>query len=341
MPHRRALLALLAVPLHPLPAQHWNAMQSNTLAEFRGLFAPNARVVWAAGKGGVVAHSADGGGSWTVDSIPGAANLFLIAVHAEDASKARVAGTAFEGASLARIYRTLDGGKHWQLQYENAVKGVFLDGMAFWDSRRGIAFGDPLEGKLLVVTTGDGGEHWTALPAEALPPMAAGEAAFAASGTAITVKGKSALWIVTGGGPKARVLHSADRGIHWETFETPASGNAAKGLFGIAIGEHGRAVAVGGDYRQRDASSENLLLSEDGGKSFRPAASPGLLGVQYAVVHAGGARFVAVGPGDSALSNDGGLSWLKLEGPGYNTAACAKGVCWAAGVNGRIARLAP
>jgi photosystem II stability/assembly factor-like uncharacterized protein len=329
------LLALTAAPLHA----QWITQASGTASEFRGLHAVSDRVVWAAGKGGVVALTEDGGATWRADSIPGAAGLFLIAVGARDARRAWVAGTAFSGPSLGRIYRTDDGGRHWEQQYENAAPGVFLDGMAFWDERHGIAFGDPIGRRLLVLTTQDGGAHWTPLAPERAPAMAEGEAAFAASGTAIFVRGKAEVWIATGGGPHARVLHSRDRGASWEAVDTPATGAAAKGLFGIAMGSGGRGVAVGGDYRQRDASTENLLLTGDGGKKWRLATSPGLAGVQYGVAPAGGGVYLAAGPTGSARSADDGNTWTRLEGAGFNTVSCARGSCWGAGVDGRIARL--
>jgi hypothetical protein len=176
--------------------------------------------------------------------------------------------------------------------------------------------------------------------AEKLPAMLQGEAAFAASGTAITVRrGGDEVWIGTGGGAHARVLYSPDRGVNWKVFETPATGSGAKGIFGIAVGERHHAVAVGGDYRKPDLSTENLLLSDDDGRTWRVASSPGLVGVQYGVVYAGGDIFLASGPGGSALSTDAGRTWKKLDGPGYNSVGCAKWVCWAAGVEGRVARL--
>lgn len=314
-------------------------MDSNTRTEFRGIHAVDRRVVWAAGKAGIVSHTSDGGTHWRADTIPEATKLFLIAVQARDARRAWVAGTAFEGASLARIYYTADGGRSWQRQYENASPGVFFDGMAFWDPRHGIAFSDPIEGRLLLVTTEDGGSHWRPLPLDRVPRMLPGEAAFAASGTAISVRGASEVWIGTGGATRARVLHSADRGRRWEVFETPASGSATKGIFGIAMGRRGRAVAVGGDYREPDRALENLLLSDDAGRQWRIESSPGLVGVQYGVAHGGGDRFLAVGPGGSALSRDAGTTWTRLTGPGYHTVSCARGVCWAAGLDGRIGRL--
>src|SRR5215472_7699127 len=64
-----------------LPAQaQWIPQQSGTNAEFRGLVATSNSVIWASGTRGRVAHTTDGGATWTVDSIPGASSLDLRAI---------------------------------------------------------------------------------------------------------------------------------------------------------------------------------------------------------------------------------------------------------------------
>lgn len=327
--------------LAPPGAAQWIAQHAGTATEFRGLHAVSDRTVWAAGRGGIVAHTTDGGRTWSADTIPGASNLFLIAIRALDGRRAWALGTAFSGPSAARLYRTDDGGKTWRLQYENTTAGIFFDGMAFWDAKNGIAFGDPVEGRFVIITTGDGGVTWNRVDLARIPPALVGEAAFAASGSAITVHGKQHVWIGTGGGPKARVLHSSDRGKSWEVFETSATGGQAKGIFGLAFRDRRRGIAVGGDYQQREGSLENLLLTDDGGRSWRPGASAALAGVQYGVAVAGTRTLVAAGPLGSAVSVDGGLTWRRLEGPGFNTVSCAGGTCWAAGIEGRLSRLRP
>ncbi len=59
----------------------------------------------------------------------------------------------------------------------------------------------------------------------------AGEAAFAASNTQLTVQGASNAWIATGGGAEARVFRTTDRGRSWQVATTGMPGGASAGLF--------------------------------------------------------------------------------------------------------------
>ena len=47
--------------------------------------------------------------------------------------------------------------------------------MAFWDSTHGVVVGDPLDGKPELLTTSDGGAHWTALQLNTIPTAKNGE----------------------------------------------------------------------------------------------------------------------------------------------------------------------
>jgi photosystem II stability/assembly factor-like uncharacterized protein len=60
--------------------------------------------------------------------------------------------------------------------------------MSFWSSSEGIAFGDPIDGRLLILRTSDAGESWTEAPLEQRPRVQDGQAGFAASNTAMTVQ---------------------------------------------------------------------------------------------------------------------------------------------------------
>ena len=49
----------------------------------------------------------------------------------------------------------------------------------------GIAFGDPIDGRLTILTTVDGGISWQEAPESSRPEVLPGEYAFAASGTCL------------------------------------------------------------------------------------------------------------------------------------------------------------
>jgi photosystem II stability/assembly factor-like uncharacterized protein len=321
----------------------WTTQNSGTTAEFRGLSAASSAIVWAAGRNGTFAVTRDGGFTWVSDTVPGAAELFFIDVHAVDEDTAYLLGTHFEGG-LARVYKTTDGGASWTIQYSDERPGVFFDGMAFWDSENGIAFSDPIDGRLLIVTTFDGGATWMEAKAEAVPPALAGEAGFAASGTAIAVQGSRHVWIGTGGGEVARVYRSIDGGRNWTVAETPLSAGPTSGIFGIAFRDTLDGIAVGGDYQRPQESAMNVLRTSDGGRTWELVGRSQPAGVRYGVAHVRGEPqgiYVAAGPSGWGYSLDHGSTWIAIDTLGYNTLSfpAPRGALWVAGVEGRIAKL--
>ncbi len=336
-----ALLAAL-----PFAAQaQWTPQASGTNAEFRGLVAVSPTVVWASGTRGRVAHTMNGGVTWTVDSIPGASRLDFRDIHAASATRAwaMAAGPAEQGQ--AEIYRTADG-SHWTRQFATSDSGVFLDAISFWDDTHGIAMGDPVKGRLFILVTDDGGTTWNRVPTENAPPVLPGEAAFAASGTCLTIQGTTNVWIGTGGGARARVFRSTDRGRTWHVADTPVhAGNSAAGIFSVAFSDAHHGVAVGGDYTKPKQPLDNVAITVDGGATWQLAH--GVLpqgymsGVAY-MPETNGRTLVAVGLAGTARSDDAGENWTMIDAVPYNSVAFAShNVGWAAGPAGRIARWTP
>lgn len=336
---------LAALALAPTASAQWAPQQSNTTSEFRGLVAVSPTVVWASGTRGRVARTTDGGTTWKIDTVPGADSLDLRSIAARSATRAiaMTAGEAEKGA--AKIYRTTDGAR-WTQQFDTREPGAFLDALAFWDDQHGIALGDPVGGKLFILATDDGGTTWTRVSTDNAPPMLPGEAAFAASGTCLTVFGASNVWIGTGGGAKARVFRSSDRGRTWSVADTPLhAGNSASGIFSVAFSDAKHGVVVGGEYSKPKTPFDNVALTSDGGQTWIKARGTLPIGYMSAVAYlpgTNGRALVAVGLAGTARSNDAGESWTMIDSVAYNSVVFAsREAGWAAGPRGRIAKWAP
>lgn len=333
-----AALAFVALASATAVAQ-WIAQPSPTDAELRGLDLVSPRVAWASGMRGTVVRSTDGGHHWTRDTVPGAGALDLRAIAA---TSPRIAH-AMSIADSSGIYRTTDGGTSWSRRWVATRKGTFLDAIRFWDARHGIAMSDPVEGRFLLITTDDGGETWTEIPPERIPPALAGEGGFAASGTCLTVFGDSHVWLASGGASVARVYHSPDRGRTWTVHDTPIrAGAPSAGIFSVAFRDARHGVIAGGDYQQPTLRGRNLAVTSDGGASWTlvdSAASPA--GYRSAVTYVPGSKgrtLVAVGLSGTDVSRDGGRTWTQVDTVAYNSVAFAsRRVGVAVGPKGRIA----
>jgi photosystem II stability/assembly factor-like uncharacterized protein len=324
---------------------HWTPQNSGTNAEFRGLVAVTPLTVWASGTRGRVARTTNGGRTWTIDSIPQALGLDLRDIHALSATLAWAMAAGPAEQNQAKIFRT-DDGVHWYLQLARTDSGVFLDALAFWDGQHGIAMSDPVKGRLFILVTDDGGGTWTRVPTEDGPAVLAGEAAFAASGTCLAIQGDANVWIGTGGGARARVFRSTDRGRTWSVADTPVqAATNASGIFSVAFADADNGVVVGGDYTKPKGLSANAAITDDGGRTWRRptgALPQGYMSAAAYVPGTGGRAIVAVGLGGTAVSNDRGESWRMVDTVGYNSVTFAsRDAGWAVGPRGRIAAWTP
>ncbi|MEU7723711.1 oxidoreductase [Streptomyces sp. NPDC040724] len=331
-----------APPAQDLRGAGWALKDTGKDVRFRGLAAVNRATAWVAGSKGTVLRTVDGGRSWRDVSPPGAVaeGLELRDIEAFDARRA-VALSIGEGEA-SRVLRTEDGGATWTETFRNPDPRAFYDCLTFFDARHGLAMSDPVDGRFRILSTDDGGRNWRVLPAAGMPEALPGEAGFAASGQCLVSAGPRDVWLATGGGASARILHSADRGLTWRVAEsTVPAGDPARGVFALAFRDRTRGLAVGGDYRTGQASPQAAAVSSDGGRTWRQAAAP------PPAYRSGAAWFpysrgtaLAVGPTGTDVTTDGGRSWRPLEPGSFDTVDCAADTgCWAAGEKGRVARL--
>jgi len=336
---RRIIVLFISALLNAsiLVAQIVHQQPSPTDANLRGLSAVSDSVAWASGTKGTVLRTVDSGLHWESMNVSGAEALDFRDIQAFDEKSAFV--LAAGPGEQSRIYKTDDGGQHWQLQFTNQEPRAFYDCFAFWDREHGIALSDSVDGKFLLLSTSDG-KTWSALHPRNLPAALPNEGAFAASGTCLITSGKRHVWFVTGG-PAARVFHSSNRGQTWTVANTPIlSGGPSQGIFSIAFWNKKNGVIVGGDYKEPKVASRNAAFTNDGGKTWTLAEKPPS-GYRSAVVVAfkfSRPVLVAVGITGMDSSFDGGRTWSATDGEEYNAVSFGKNDGWAVGPHGRLAR---
>ena len=329
------LLTLLAGTAY---SQSWLSHPSGTTASFRGVSAVSAKVVWVSGTGGTYVVTTDGGSTWRTAVVPGAQQLDFRDVHGVDERTAYLLSSG--PGDKSRIYKTVDGGAHWTLQFTNPDPKGFFDAIAFWDARHGIALGDPVDGNFVILSTDDGGENWERQPG---PAALQNEGAFAASGTCLVTMGRREAWFASGGPGAARVFHTKDSGQTWTVSPTPMRNDTAgAGIFSLAFSDAMHGIAVGGDYNKPSDNAGNAAVTSDGGKTWTDREGAHPAGYRSAVAFVpDGKMWIAVGMSGSDVSFDHGNSWKTFDAGAYNAVSFAGGAGWAVGPNGRLAEFRP
>ncbi|WP_128547392.1 YCF48-related protein [Larkinella soli] len=336
---------LLFLLLPSLVFAQWMPRSSGTDAHFRAVHAVGKNVVWVGGSKGTFVRTTDGGKTWQAGTVPGAETCDFRDVHAFSATTAYLmaAGPAEQGQ--ARLYRTTNGGKTWQLLYQSRQPGVFFDSMDFWNRWEGLVFSDPVDGKWFVLHTTNGGRSWQRIPPENLPALQTGEAAFAASGSSLITRGYKwktynyqRAWIASGGAGKGRIFYAQSPTTEWRTAETPIPAGKTSGIFGLWFDDQGqRGIAVGGDYKDEKAPSQNVAVTSDGGRTWTPATPTDPPGLKEAIGQLSGSRLIAVGPSGTCYTLDYGKTWTRIDDSAFHALSCAGGRCWAVGAKGVIA----
>ena len=328
----------------PAEKSWWKVQTSGIDTDLRAVsaaYTPDAKgiqvpVVWASGSNGVILKSLDEGKTWQRLHVKDGDALDFRGIVAFNASTAYLMSIG-EG-DKSRIYKTIDGGDTWNLQYSDNRKEFFLDTIACRSEKECFVLGDPINGKFLLLKTTDG-EHWSPLHADNMPPALGSEGAFAASNSCLTLSGDKEIFFATGG-PAARVFHSADGGLTWTVVRTPIlQGNPSSGAFSLAFDGEKHLIVLGGDYKEADNPDRASAYSLDGGLTWQLAArQPG--GFRSGVAHIDDGRWVAVGPSGEDITSDNGAHWKHTDSLNLNAVFILDVLDgWAVGAHGTIARL--
>lgn len=332
--HRPAAEPPSAVPVMVAP------QRSGTTALLQDVSAPDSLVVWVGGHAATWARTINGGAHWRSTVMPDADSLEFRDVYAVDARTAYLLSSGL--GERSRIYRTADGGATWQRQFTARDPAAFFDCFAFWDADHGLAVGDEVHGRLMVITTDDGGRSWRPVPAAALPPALRGEGAFAASGTCVVTAPPGNAWIGTGNASAARLFHTDNRGRTWTVLTTPLHAAVGAGITTLAVRDARHLVALGGTTTHLNAHEDEVAITTNGGRSWRLGGRLPFAGPVYGAAYAPGSSrwLIAVGPRGAAASRDDGRRWTLIDTLGYWSVGFGSAYqAWAVGPAGRIARL--
>jgi photosystem II stability/assembly factor-like uncharacterized protein len=330
------LLLSIVIASHAGIAQQIISLTSGTKTSIRGLSAVTDKVVWVSGSNGTVGRSVDGGASFKWMTVPGYEKRDFRDIEAFD----EVTAIIMAVAEPAIILKTVDGGQHWKLVYQNNTPGMFLDAMEFWNEQSGIVIGDPINGRFFIARTFDGGNTWRELPAAGLPAADSGEACFASSGTNIRALDKDEACFISGG------LRSR---LFWkgQPINLPiVQGSESTGANSVAVRDAKKRkqsnylVVVGGNFAADTTTANNCYYTTNGGQSWQAPATPPR-GYKSCVEFITKNKLITCGTSGVDVSSNGGKTWQYIAATGYHVCRRAKegSTVYLAGGNGKIAKL--
>jgi hypothetical protein len=208
-----------------------------------------------------------------------------------------------------RIYKTVDGGATWTIEFTNQTANAFYDCFAFWTPTRGIAHSDSVNGVFPDLRTRNG-MTWQSISAN-MPPALPGESSFAASGTCVTTEGMENAWIATGGSSVARILATRDGGDTWNAYDTPLVSSPSGGAISVAFRDSLNGIVGGGDLASNTAA--DAATSNDGGRTWTLTNKPPVAGSIFCLAYVRGLR-----KGDGHRDDEHGDIEAENEGHAHN-----------------------
>ena len=234
----------------------WSPRDSKTKELLTSLSFIDEKQGWAAGHGGVIVHTKDGGETWEVQRPGSPDNLPLFDIQFVSPKVGYACG------AYDTLLKTIDGGQSW-LSQPTGLDNIY-NGLFFHDAKNGFLVGE--FGTVLQTT--DGGQSWI--------QMNMGDYQGSLFGIIFLSPEKALAYGISG-----KLFISDDAGANWRTIDTEAK----DALF--------MAAAVGDDVVVVGRCGA-VLISDDGAMSFRKKYESDNMSLAGISAHPNGG-FVAVG----------------------------------------------
>ncbi len=236
--------------------------------------------------------------------------------------------------NLGRIWRYFPENDSLALTYKK--DSVFLDGMDFWNNQFGMAFGDPVNGKLTILRTEDSSQTWKSLDYNLIPDGLEGEAGFAASGSGINCVGYGTVYIGTGGGKISRLYTSKDFGLNWDVKNTPMKSDTSYGIYSMYFWSENEGVIIGGSYKYPSLKDSICFYTQDAGDTWQERTNG--LGGYCSSIHGSenGDLLIATGRTGTYITRDKGVSWQEFSDDQFYSVRYHNRKAYFSGRNGQL-----
>jgi len=264
---------------------------SGAATALRSVKVVNLNVAWIGGNGGRVLRTVNSGTTWT--SVGGGAigTADVYAVEARNADTA-FATTTPTAPAATFIYRTTNRGSSWTQVYTDPNAAAFINVIKMFDNNNGIAMGDPVGGKWVILRTSDGGASWLRDTVNA--PVQVGTEAGSNNGLAVV--GSTHIWFPANSTTK--VYRSTNGGATWASSIPPYTATFTAGIW-FNTTQLGVIGANGGQAAR----------TTDGGATWS-SVTIGTTGTIYGV-WGNGSDFFASRGANVFRSTDGGVTWTS------------------------------
>lgn len=324
--------------IETIHSQSLDSLVGGTKTSLRGLSVVNDEVVWVSGSNGTVGRSIDGGKNWQWIQLKNYEKREFRDIEAFDDMNAIIMAIGEPGL----ILKTKDGGVNWNIVFTDTTKGVFFDAMDFISDSLGVLVGDPINGKMYMLLTSDGGNTWQDLEKVTplkKPTFTDGEAFFASSGTNVKVLynrvAKRYDFLYVTGGKKSRFF------VDGLEHEIPiVQGLESTGANSIDVTPNYEGIIVGGNFNAKESSNQNCILfnMKKGFQYSLPQTPP--KGYKSCVIYLNRKILITCGTSGVDISKDAGKNWKQISTKSYHVVQKAKygNAVFLAGGNGRVAR---